>query len=90
MNFQMRKIKQEKITQCQFTGIPFSKTEEVEFAHIDAVAYKPAQATNLGNGVIISKDIHKNLTENNIYTFEAMYLYCQKHGYALEWADNIT
>ncbi len=84
------KIKQENITKCQFSDKVFSDDSEVEYAHIDAVAYRPDMASDLRNGVIILKEIHEELTRLEIYTFEAMYAFCEENNYRLEWAKQVT
>ncbi|WP_305767512.1 hypothetical protein [Candidatus Epulonipiscium viviparus] len=84
-----KKIKSEKITQCQFTNTPFKNKKDVEFAHIDAVAYKPNLATDIRNGVIVLKSIHTEMTKQEINDFNAMYKFCVDNNYDLKWAEKV-
>ncbi|OON93213.1 MAG: hypothetical protein ATN31_06865 [Candidatus Epulonipiscioides saccharophilum] len=84
-----KKIKADKIEKCQFTNKVFKSLKEVEFAHIDAVAYKPFLAGDLKNGVIVLKEIHETMTKQDINDFVAMYKFCEENNYDLKWAEKV-
>lgn len=89
LNLKQKKIRAHKINRCQFTNKAFKNYSEVEFAHIDAIAYKPHLANDIRNGVIILKSIHHQLTKQQIYDFEGMYKFCERHNYNLDWSKHV-
>jgi hypothetical protein len=83
------KIDQFNIQHCEFTNTRFADKSKVEFAHINSVITNPHQAIDINNGVIILKEIHRDMTQKHIHTFEGMYEYCLENGYITDWADSI-
>jgi hypothetical protein len=91
-----KKLKSERIEKynieyCEFSGQQIVDYSEVEFAHIDSVAThpEPEKSLNIDNGVIILKQIHKELTKNKFLVFEEMYQFCKDNNYSTKWADNL-
>ncbi len=82
-----KKIQEKNITCCEFTGIKFNDTNQVEFAHINSIITDPENALNINNGVIIMKQIHAMLTKQQIQTFAGMYEFCQRNNYFTDWAE---
>lgn len=74
------------IKYCEFTGKKFNSRSEVEFAHIHSVITNPELAIDINNGVIILKEIHKDMTKKQLHTYNKMYKYCETNGYSLAWA----
>lgn len=76
------------ITNCEFTNAIINRDNimEYEFAHLDAVAHNPFIALNIDNGVIIHKDIHKDMTKKGLNTAQDIYNYCIEHRYFVYWA----
>jgi hypothetical protein len=85
-NLKKERIAQYSIQHCEFTGQAFSRSSQVEFAHINSVATNPEDALNINNGVIILKEIHRELTKLNIHTFLGMYEFCEREKLSLNWA----
>ncbi|OON97909.1 MAG: hypothetical protein ATN36_02210 [Epulopiscium sp. Nele67-Bin005] len=83
-----KKIKEENITSCQFSGKVFTTPKEVEFAHINSKAAYPFLALELNNGVIILKEIHKEITKLNLNTIDELYNFCKKNNYNTDWIYN--
>ena len=81
------RIEKFNIKKCEFTGKIFENDSSVEFAHIESVVTNPFKALDLDNGVIILKEIHKNITKSNIHSFNELYRFCLENDYALEWAN---
>jgi hypothetical protein len=81
------RIKKYNIRKCEFTGKIFNSHKKVQFAHIDSVVYRPDKALDIDNGVIILIEIHKDMTNEGINTYEETYKYCEKKGYNLDWAS---
>tara|TARA_Y100000588_G_C14222334_1_gene911581 strand:+ start:1375 stop:2115 length:741 start_codon:yes stop_codon:yes gene_type:complete len=84
-----QRIAEFNISCCEFTGQQFPNNQSVEFAHIDSVALNPMLALDINNGVIILKEIHRELTRLGIHDFAGMYGFCQDNGYSTAWSDNI-
>lgn len=80
-----KKIEKYNITSCEFSGAIFTVNSEVEFAHIESVAYSPLKALDIDNGVIVLKKIHKDMTRLNLHTLKEMYNFCIKYGYSTDW-----
>ncbi len=74
------------ITQCEFSGEYIQDTEDVVFAHIDSVATSPLRALDINNGVIISREIHDELTRLCIHDFAGMYDFCIENNLDTDWA----
>ncbi|HAT8521893.1 TPA: hypothetical protein I7190_27205 [Vibrio vulnificus] len=84
-----QRIAEFNISCCEFTGQQFLNNQSVEFAHIQSVALNPMLALDINNGVIILKEIHRELTRLGIHDFVGMYQFCQNNGYSTTWSDNI-
>jgi hypothetical protein len=82
------RIRAYNISACEFSGVTFTNTEEVQFAHIESVATSPTLALDIDNGVIILKHLHAELTSRHVHNFEGMYDYCINNGYSTIWAEN--
>lgn len=82
-----QRIAELQISCCEFTGTRINRHSDVEFAHIESVATNPLLALDIRNGVIILKNIHRELTRRNIHDLAGMYEFCQIHGYSTAWAD---
>ncbi|GBC62612.1 hypothetical protein DENIS_3584 [Desulfonema ishimotonii] len=82
-----QRIAEYNITQCEFSGATFTGKSEVEFAHIESVVTQPMRALDINNGVIILKNIHRELTNQGIHDFGGMYNFCKNNGYSTRWAD---
>ncbi|KYN81664.1 hypothetical protein ATY35_19860 [Vibrio cidicii] len=72
---------------CEFSGKYISDLSDYEFAHIQSVVTNPRNALNVYNGVLIHKDIHRALTNNQVHDFEGMYEYCERFDYSLVWVE---
>ncbi|SDX98499.1 hypothetical protein [Pseudomonas sp. NFACC08-1] len=81
-----QRIAELNIAHCEFTGTPFFDRHEVEFAHIESVVTNPMLALDVNNGVIILKEIHRELTRLGIHDFKGMYKHCQTKGYSTAWS----
>ncbi|MBO2693169.1 hypothetical protein I6M59_15700 [Shewanella algae] len=82
-----QRIAEYGITHCEFSNQPFANRSDVEFAHIESVVTQPLLALNINNGVIIMKNIHRQLTSMGIHGYEGMYNFCLANGYSTAWAD---
>lgn len=78
-----------RITQCEFTGIVFTSRNQVDFAHIESVDTNPFRSLDVNNGVIILKEIHRELTNLGIQDFAGMLQFCENNSYSIQWAENI-
>lgn len=81
-----QRIAEFNISRCEFTGTPFSDQQQVEFAHIESVATNPMLALDITNGVIILKEIHRELTRLNIHDYDGMYAFCLSQSYSTAWS----
>ncbi|MBE9142806.1 hypothetical protein [Planktothrix mougeotii] len=79
------RIDKYEICSCEFTGDIFTHSNQVEFAHIESVAFNPSKALDVDNGVIILKRIHNDLTRKQIHNLDGMYNYCLEKGYFTSW-----
>ncbi|WP_175948380.1 hypothetical protein [Burkholderia pyrrocinia] len=82
-----QRIGELNISCCEFTGTPFFSQQQVEFAHIESVVTNPMLALDINNGVIILKEIHRELTRLDIHDYDGMYTFCQSRGYSTAWSD---
>lgn len=92
---QRNKLKEQRILRynicrCEFTGIRFNSLSEVQFAHIESVVTSPLNALNIDNGVIILRELHRELTRDGIHDFAGMYDYCCQRNYSIIWAENFN
>lgn len=81
-----QRINERNIVACEFTGVEYKSTSEVQFAHIDSVVYNPNRALDIDNGVIIFKKIHTEMTRLGINSYEETYEFCVNNNYSLAWA----
>jgi len=80
------RIEKYQVSCCEFSGVSFINTSEVEFAHIESVVTNPSRALDLNNGVIILKNLHLELTQSHIHDLAGMYQYCLNKGFSTAWA----
>lgn len=81
------RVEQFEVTNCELSGIRFESIDKVEFSHIDSVSAFPQRALDISNGLIVMKDIHRDITTRGIQDYEGMYAYCLEKGYSLRWAS---
>lgn len=84
-----QRIKIRSITQCEFTETVFTSSNQVDFAHIESVDTNPFRSLDVNNGVIILKEIHRELTRLGIQDFAGMLEFCENNNYSIQWAENI-
>lgn len=72
---------------CEFSKCRIDNLADFEFAHIQSVVTNPRNALNVYNGVLIHRDYHRALTNNQVHDFEGMYEYCEVNRLDLEWAE---
>ncbi|OSA95248.1 UNVERIFIED_ORG: hypothetical protein B2H93_06045 [Clostridium botulinum] len=82
-----KRIEKYNIFCCEFSGIKFTNTSEVEFAHIESVVTSPHLANNIDNGVIILSEIHAELTRGKIHNYKGMFDFCVENSYRTDWAN---
>lgn len=58
-----------------------------EFSHIRAYALFMDYADDVENGLIVNKEIHKEITEKNINDEDELYDLCLKNKWNTEWYD---
>ena len=85
-SLKQKRIKSKNITHCEFTNIVINDFSKVQFAHLDSVIYNPYRALDIENGVIIFSNIHADMTQLEIHTYEETFHYCKSKGYSVDWA----
>ena len=76
----VKKIKKEKIEECQLSGEKFNGNAEVH--HIARVADDPTKALDLENLIVTTDDIHKDIHKENAETPEELKKFIEKRGYS--------
>ncbi|MEO3133782.1 hypothetical protein ABHC40_06240 [Turicibacter sanguinis] len=72
-----------KITHDELTGEKL-KTN-YEFSHIRSYSMFREIANNIDNGLLVNKDIHRQITERGINNEDQLLKFCEEHGYKTDW-----
>ena len=83
------RIEKYHITHCELTGDRFYNLNEVEFSHIESVALNPFKALDINNGLIILKEVHREITSRSINDANGLYNFCIEKSYNTDWINSI-
>ncbi|MGL4737245.1 MAG: hypothetical protein ACRCW2_07270 [Cellulosilyticaceae bacterium] len=81
-----KRIKKYKIKYDELTGEPLNKKTS-EFSHIRSQFVYVALSTNIQNGLIVNKEVHDRITQNDIHDEGELYALCEKMGWNLSWYE---
>lgn len=56
-----------------------------EFSHIRSYSLHREIANNIDNGLLVNKDVHRQITEHGINNEEELLTFCQQHSYNTNW-----
>ena len=79
-----RRIKEHSITVDELTRAPLN-LKTAEFSHIRSAAIYPDLQLEVDNGLIINKETHKIITQNNIQNEEDLVRLCVQKRWETRW-----
>ncbi|HEY9828807.1 MAG TPA: hypothetical protein V6D19_25590 [Stenomitos sp.] len=76
------RIKLFKITKDELTNSPLNRCE---FSHISSVKSYPELSDQMWNGLIVNKDTHKIITDNDITNGHDLHDFCCDRNWSIDW-----
>ncbi|WP_297632285.1 hypothetical protein [uncultured Clostridium sp.] len=80
------RIRVYKIREDELTGESLIK-RKAEFSHIRSKASYPALALDIENGLIVNKETHDKITEENVENEEKLKSLCEREKWNVEWYE---
>lgn len=80
------KAKRKKLYKIKIDELTGKKLErDADFSHIRSKASYPKLALNIENGLLVNKDIHKIITDENVEDEDQLEALCIREGWSLDW-----